>query len=122
MMQEEKDKLIEFFGDESRWCKGLDAMDEQGDAIHYDDELAVSWDIVGGVCHLFGWPRAQKLFEALSRHIAHQRHVDSAFRGQSMAAMATLLDFNDDDDTTHELLMARLNELPVWRGRGTKEP
>ena len=120
MMQEEKDRLIEFFGDERRWCKGLDAMDENGDSIHYNDEQAVSWDIVGGVCKLFGWPRAQKLFEPLSRHMAHQRHIDSAFRGQSMAAMASLLDFNDDSDTTHELLMSRLSDLPVWRGRTAK--
>ena len=117
MMQEEKDKLIEFFGDKRRWCKGLDAKDEQGESVHYDDEQAVAWDLVGGVCHLFGWPRALKLFEALSRHVAHQRHLDSAFRGQSMAAMSSLLDFNDEKSTTHELIMTRLSDLPVWRGR-----
>lgn len=30
--------------------------------------------------------------------------------------MSALFDFNDDDDTTHELLMERLHALPVWRG------
>ncbi len=30
--------------------------------------------------------------------------------------MAALFDFNDDDDTTYEMMIGRLRELPVWRG------
>jgi hypothetical protein len=118
MIQDEKDQLIALFDDENRWCQGLDAADLNGDSVHYDAEQAVSWDLVGGLCHLFGWKRACSLFEPLSRHLAHKRHLTSPSAPNiEIAAMSALLDFNDDDDTTHEIVMTRLRELPVWHGR-----
>ena len=117
MMQDEKEKLIALFGEEGRWCRGLDAMDERGHAVHYNDVQAVSWDIVGGLCHLFGWKRACKLFEPISRHLSGRRHLSSPNQEIEMAAMSALFDFNDNDDTTHEMVMARLRDMPVWHGR-----
>jgi hypothetical protein len=118
MIQDEKDRLIALFDAESSWCRGMDAVDADGNAVHYDDSAAVSWDIVGGLCHLFGWKRACKLFEPMSRHFAKRRHSATAARPNTeMAAMSALFDFNDDDETTHELFMDRLKGLPVWHGR-----
>lgn len=118
MIQDEKDRLIAFFDVESNWCRGMDAVDADGNAVHYDDDAAVSWDIVGGLCHLFGWKRACKLFEPMSRHFAKRRHLATAFQPNTeMVAMSALFDFNDDDGTTHELFMDRLRGLPVWHGR-----
>lgn len=117
MLQDEKDQLIAFFEPETNWCRGHDAIDDEGLVVHYDDENAVAWDLVGGICHLFGWKRACGLFEPMSRHVAKRRHRATAFeRDTEMAAMASLLDFNDDDETTHAILMERLRALPVWRG------
>jgi len=117
MIQDEKDKLIELFDDEHRWCQGVDASDQQGQAVHFDDEQAVSWDLVGGLCHLFGWKRACELFEPVSRHIAGRKHLNSPSQSREIAAMSALLDFNDNDDTTYEMVIGRLRELPVWHGR-----
>ena len=116
MMQEEKNKLISLFADEARWCRGVDAVDAQGRAVHYDDEQAVSWDIVGGLCHLFGWKRACRLFEPISRRLTGGHRSPVSLENQEIAAMSALLDFNDDTDTTHEMMMAGLRELPVWHG------
>jgi hypothetical protein len=114
MTQDEKDRLIEFFDDEKRWCRGTDAADRRGQVVHYDDAQAVSWDIVGGLCHLFGWKRASRLFEPISRQLTRKHHTAAPLENQEIAAMSVLLDFNDDDSTTHELMMSRLRELPVW--------
>lgn len=118
MIQDEKDKLIALFGDERRWCRGHDAADAEGHAVHYDDEQAVSWDLVGGLCHLFGWKRACTLFEPISRHLSGRRPLKWSIKNLQITAMTSLLNFNDDADTTHELVMARLRDLPVWHGRG----
>ena len=117
MMQEEKDKLIALFDEEGRWCRGVDAVDENGQAVHYDADQAVSWDVVGGLCHLFGWKRACQLFEPMSRHLSGRRHMNSTTQSQEIAAMSALFDFNDDDGTTYDVLLARLRELPVWHGK-----
>jgi len=117
MIQEEKDRLLELFDNERHWCRGVDAMDEEGQAVHYNDEQAVSWDIVGGLCHLFGWKRACRLFEPVSRSLAGRRHLSSPTQSQEIAAMSALLDFNDNDDTTYDIMIARLRDLPVWHGR-----
>ncbi len=118
MIQDEKDKLIALFDDKRRWCRGQDAADADGHVVHYDDEQAVSWDLVGGLCHLFGWKRACTLFEPVSRHLSGRRPLKWSIKNLQIAAMTSLLNFNDDADTTHELVMSRLRDLPVWHGRG----
>jgi hypothetical protein len=122
MMQGEKDKLIDLFDDQRRWCCAADAQDARGKAVHFDDTSAVAWDLVGGLCHLFGWKRANKLFGPLSRHFSGKprsaglRHL-STDANNEMAAMTALLDFNDDVETTYELIVSKLHDLPVWHGR-----
>ena len=122
MMQEEKDKLIALFDEEGRWCRGVDAVDENGHAVHYDADQAVSWDVVGGLCHLFGWKRANKLFGPLNKHLSGKkrtaglRHLSTEATNE-MLAMTALLDFNDDPETTYELSVSKLHDLPVWHGR-----
>ena len=117
MMQEEKDKLIALFDNRHRWCQGFDASDGKGNSVHYNDEQAVSWDLVGGLCHLFGWKRASELFEPMSRHVSGRRYNDSPMHSKEIAAMTALFDFNDDEETTHERIVSSLRELPVWHGR-----
>lgn len=117
MIQDEKDKLIALFEEQARWCQGVDATDGGGQAVHYDDEMAVSWDLVGGLCHLFGWKRACQLFEPISRHLSGRRHLPTPTQNQEIAAMSALFDYNDHQDTTHESVMNGLRELPVWHGK-----
>jgi hypothetical protein len=117
MLQEEKDQLIALFHDEVRWCRGVDAVDENGNAVHYDDEKAVSWDVVGALCHLFGWKRACQLFEPISRHISGRRHLHSPTQTQEIAAMSALFDYNDNDTTTFDEFVSQLQALPVWHGK-----
>ena len=117
MIQEEKDRLLALFEAGSSWCQGADAMDQHGQTVHFDDEQAVSWDIVGGLCHLFGWKRAFKLFEPVGRYLTGRRLLSLHSRNQEIAAMSALLDFNDDQATTYELMMARLRDIPVWKVR-----
>jgi hypothetical protein len=113
MMQNEKDKLIALFGNERNWCQDFEARDEQGEPVPYNDETAVAWDLVGGMCHLFGWARACKLFVQLGRHISGPQRP-RWMQDEEMVAMAALQEFNDSQETTHELVMTKLNEMPVW--------
>ena len=62
--------------------------------------------------------RACRLFEPISRRLARERRAPSPFENQEIAAMSALLDFNDHEETTHEMMMTRLRELPVWHGIG----
>lgn len=116
MMQEEKDRLIALFADKHQWCQGVDARNRSGEAVRHDDKAAVAWDIVGGMCRLFGWKRASELFGPMSRHFSGRR-LSPTRQYLPTHAMTALLDFNDDGDTTYELIVTKLQELPVWRGR-----
>jgi len=116
MMSNEKTQLLSLFSEESRWCKGSEAVDRHGNPVCLSDDAAVAWDIVGGVCHLFGWQRARKLFVQLQRHI-FGRQKPHYNRDQEMAAMAALLDFNDASETSYEQVVATFERLPVWQGR-----
>jgi hypothetical protein len=116
MTPDEKEKLLTLFAQENRWCRGCEARDGVGDPVCYDDKAAVAWDLVGGICHLFGWTRGRELFGQIHRHIGGR---PGPRRGQdeAMAAMAALFDFNDSLDTTYDKVMATLQEMPVWRGK-----
>lgn len=117
MLQQEKDRLIELFSDEARWCQDVDAADLEGFAVNYDDEKAVRWDLVGGLCHLFGWDRASKMFGTVNRHLTGKRVLMMPNRNEVVLAMSMLVDFNDGEDMTHERLVEGLKTLPVWQGR-----
>ena len=117
MMQYEKDKLLALFEDENRWCQRFEARDRSGKPVRYNDKAATAWDVVGGMCFLFGWKRACKLFGPVTRHVSGLQRYWAA-RDSEMAAMAFLKDFNDKRDTTHNLIMAKLRGVPVEnRGR-----
>ena len=116
MMSNEKTQLLSLFSEEGRWCQGAEAVDRDGNPVRLSDETAVAWDIVGGVCHLFGWQRARKLFVQLQRHICGRQKTHYN-RDEEMAAMAALLDFNDASETSYEKVVATFEELPVWQGR-----
>jgi hypothetical protein len=114
MTQDEKDKLLALFERETRWCQHVEAQDDRGKPVHYCDKEAVAWDVVGGMCFLFGWERACKLFGPVARHVSGlQRYL--TYGDWEMAAMASLQDFNDQGDTTYALLLARLRDVPVHR-------
>ncbi len=112
MMQYEKDKLLALFEDENRWCQRFEARDGKGKPVRYNDKAATAWDVVGGMCFLFGWKRACKLFAQAGRQITGVKRV-AGFRDHEMAAMASLLDFNDRYDTTYDLVMAKLRDMRV---------
>jgi hypothetical protein len=112
MMQHEKNKLLALFENESRWCQHVEARDERGRPVHYHDKKAVAWDVVGGMCLLFGWERACKLFGPVAWHVGgHQRYL--TYGDWEMTAMASLQNFNDKCDTTYALIMARLRVVQV---------
>lgn len=114
MMQNEKERLIDLFTSSSRWCQQVEARDATGAPVCYHDTRATSWDLVGGMCRLFGWERAQRLFPHVGRNVAGLKRPRADFRDHQMAAMSALLDFNDEGHTTHSLIMARLHEMPVY--------
>ena len=113
MTRNEKDELLTLFERESRWCQHVEARDERGRPVHYKDEKAVAWDVVGGMCFLFGWERARQLFSQVGRHVIERQRC-RAFRDEGMGAMASLKDFNDKRDTTYDLVMAGLRDVPVY--------
>ncbi|MCH7527071.1 MAG: hypothetical protein IID39_06520 [Planctomycetes bacterium] len=117
-MPDEKKRLLALFDDESKWCQDSEACDHSGQPVSYDDETAVSWDLVGGLCHLFGWERASELFGQLHRHVVGwQKNRNGPV--EEGRAMAALLDFNDAVDTTYESIVAMLEGIPAWRDRAS---
>ncbi len=113
MMEDEKDKLLALFENEGRWCQRVEARDQRDNPVHYNDARAAAWDVVGGMCFLFGWDRACKLFVQVAQQVTGLKH-GHATRDREMAAMAALQDFNDKRDTTYDLIMARLRDVRVY--------
>jgi hypothetical protein len=116
MMQDERDRLLALFEDESRWCQRVEARDKQGHPVRYSDERAAAWDVVGGMCFLFGWDRACKLFVQVSREVTGLKR-GRVVRDPAMSAMGSLQDFNDKRDTTFDLIMERLRKMRVYSRR-----
>jgi hypothetical protein len=114
MKKDEKDKLLALFEKKSRWCQHVEAQDKRGNPVHYRDEDAVAWDLVGSMCFLFGWERACELFKEVGRHVGGLQRC-RADRDPEIAAMVSLKNFNDKRDTTYDLIMATLREVKVYR-------
>lgn len=112
MTQEEKDRLLILLEHPSRWCQGAEARDRRGEAVHYNDAGAVSWDLAGGMCHLFGWNRSVKLFVQTWRQLA-DRPAKSQGLDPERLAMRWLQDFNDVAATDHEFVITRIRDLKV---------
>ena len=105
MMPQEKQQLLAFLDHERRWCRDAEAHDANGDAVRYDDDTAVAWDVTGALCRLFGWRRACVLFEQLDRHISGRRAAIGRHAGDAeMDAMGALQDFNDRVDMTFDMM------------------
>jgi len=114
MMQREKERLIELFADKRRWCQQVEARDAAGTPVCYRDERAAAWDLVGGMCLLFGWERARRLFPHVERYVARRHRRRAGLPDYQDVAMTTLLDFNDQCDTTYAVIVTRLREMPVY--------
>lgn len=115
MTQNEREQLLNLFVDKQRWSQGSEARTESGDPVSFDDDSASAWDLVGGLCKLFGWKRANQLFDQLHRHIIGQT-FDSPNQASDSSAMSALIDYNDASDTTYEKMMATLRDIPAWGG------
>ncbi len=113
MTQDEKDSLVSMLSVPARWCREAEARDRSGDAVHFDDPAAVAWDLTGAVCYLFGWERARELFVQLERHVAGGKR-GTQVPHSSISSMVALQEFNDATETTHDLLLERIRNVPVW--------
>ncbi len=121
MMPEEKEQLLALLDHQRRWCRDAEAHDANGDAVHYDDDTAVAWDVTGALCRLFGWRRACLLFVQLDRHINGKRvTIGWRERDAEMDAMVSLQDFNDQVDMTFDIMRERIESMPVWQGNARR--
>lgn len=116
MKADEKIKLLEMFDSARKWCQGSEARNQAGDPIRYDDPTAVSWDLVGGMCHLFGWRRASSLFRQFHDSIVGH-HSNLPPNNEDIAAMSALIDFNDAENTSFESIIKAVQDMPVWTQR-----
>lgn len=115
MTPDEKAQMLALFDEEHRWCQDCEARDGAGNPVTYNDEAAVSWDLVGGICHLFGWKRGAQLVGQIHRHITKGAAARFA-QNSDAAAMTALLDFNDDAAMSFDQFVTTLRAVPVWRG------
>jgi hypothetical protein len=121
MMPEEKEQLLALLDHERKWCRDAEAHDANSDAVRYDDDAAVAWDVTGALCRLFGWRRACVLFGQLDRHI-NGKQVASGWpaRDAEMGAMGALQDFNDRVDMTFDMMRERIETMPAWHGNARR--
>jgi hypothetical protein len=99
----------------ANWCKGMEACNAAGEAVSYNDPAAVAWDLTGGLCALFGWERAESLFPVLDRHCTSRKKRPKA-ANPAISSMVALQEFNDANGTTHDVLLERLQTIPVSIG------
>lgn len=116
MMADEKIRLLALLMHPVDWCQGAEARDRHERSVRFDDADAVAWDVTGGLCRLFGWPRACLLFEQIERHLGVRRRFSGNWMAcPSIDAMRVLQDFNDRPDTTFADVRGLLETMPVWR-------
>lgn len=114
MTEREKKDLLELFSIPANWCQETEARNWEGNSVRYDDPSAVAWDLTGGVCRLFGWDRAMELFPVMERHMVG-RKPETSTANPGIASMVNLQEFNDSTDTSFDVLLHRLQGLPVSR-------
>ncbi|MFQ5804821.1 MAG: hypothetical protein ACE5I3_00050 [Phycisphaerae bacterium] len=115
-MPHEQERLLALFDREQRWCQDAEARDKDGNPVTFDDTRAAAWDITGAVCLLFGWRRACELFRQLDRHISGHKRDGWFNRKPEIDSLAALQDYNDDSETTYEMVVTQVQTMPVWRG------
>lgn len=116
MTPEEKGQLLVLLGNAEQWCQQAEARDAQGDPVRFSASAAISWDITGALCRLFGWSRACVLFGQIERHLLGGKHPYRYNRVPEIDSMVALQIHNDRADMTFETLLAQLASVPVWRG------
>lgn len=112
MTEHEKQELLNMFAVPGNWCQESEARNWRGESVPYDDPGAVAWDLTGGVCRLFGWDRAIELFPLMEPHMTGRKH-EPRQTNPGIASMAALQDFNDSSDTSYDILLLRLQNLPA---------
>lgn len=117
MMPHEKDRILELFADESRWCRTSEANDAQGQPVQFDSPTAVAWDVAGALCQLFGWKRACVLFEQIEHHVTGHKRRFQYDHDPVLEAMIALQNFNDKEGQTFEAVLAKLRTMRTWQGR-----
>lgn len=117
MMVHEKDRILELFNDESRWCRTSEASDVAGRPVQFDSPAAVAWDLAGALCQLFGWKRATVLFGQLDYHLTGRKRRYRYDQDPIIEPMIALQDYNDRDDQTFEAIMSKLRTVRTWQGR-----
>ena len=95
MMPEEKEQLLALLNHEHRWCRDAEARDANSDAVQYDDDAAVGWDVTGAFCRLFGWWWACALFGQFERHIRMRRRLHGLSGDAAIESMVTVQAYND---------------------------
>ncbi|MHC5112087.1 MAG: hypothetical protein ACYTHJ_19670 [Planctomycetota bacterium] len=116
MFPVEKVKLVGLFATDANWCQGAEARDANGDAVKFDDPMAIAWDITGALCLLFGWTRARTLFGQFERHVNKTRRVPGFNRDAAVESMVLLQAYYDRPDATFERFRGDLETMPVWEG------
>lgn len=113
MTSREKQDLLDLFSIPANWCQETEARNWEGNSVRYDDPSAVAWDLTGGMCRLFGWDRAMELFPTVERYVAGRKPEHQAAANPGIASMITLQDFNDNSETSFDILLHRLQSLPA---------
>lgn len=119
MSPQEKEQLVALLADAQHWCQGAEARDANGQAVTYSDADATAWDLTGAACQLFGWRRACELFVQIERHLHPRARAGPPGSDAKITAMVGLQSWNDDPQTTHTELIARLQRLPVGTPAGS---
>lgn len=113
MLEDEQAKLLSLFSEEQRWCQNAEACDRNGSPVRYGDADAVSWDITGAVCRLFGWGRGSVLFDQMYRHVTGAPIKTRYNQDPHIASMTALQSYNDREDMTFDELIEKLRTMPV---------
>jgi hypothetical protein len=116
MLAAEKGQLLSFFDSAASWCQDAEARDGNGTPVQYDDPAAVSWDLTGGLCRLFGWRRTGILFSQLERHIIGKKAPYRYDCDPVISSMLVLQKHNDDPNIGFETIRGELESMPVWTG------
>lgn len=118
MVADEKSRILTLFSRKSAWCRNAEARDEDGTPVQYDDPRAVSWDLPGGLCHLFGWRRTSVLLPQIERHITGKKRPYRYDEDPVIASLVALQTYNDCAETDYDSIHTALASMPVWAGAG----
>lgn len=114
MTQDERQSLLDLLSTPDRWCQDFEARDASSAPTCFDADDAVSWDLTGALCRLFGWDRACALFGQFDRHINGKRVSVLLSRDNGIGAMVALQTFNDAPERTYAEIRDCIEKMPIW--------